>query len=97
MPPGDDRKLRVLFAALDNAVESLSPDQNVDEFACKIPFYRANGVRLTWVVNPDREAITSYCPEGEEMMLRPGDTLTGGNVLPGLTASVTNIFAQLIS
>lgn len=96
-PRMDARQRRLLRVAPDIAVEVLSPDQNADEFARKIAFYRANGVRLTWVVNPDRETFVVYRPEGEETLLRVGDTLTGEDVLPGFAADVADIFAQLIS
>jgi len=93
----DARDQRVLRMAPDIVVETLSPKQKADEFANKMAFYLANGVRLVRVVNPDRETITAYEPGNDILVLRPDDTLAGSDVLPGFTASLADIFEQLVS
>ena len=95
MPPGDARLNRFLRTAPDLAVEILSPDHRPGRFADKLKFYLRHGVRLVWVVDPDDELIYVYAPGRDSEILRPGDTLTGGEVLPGFTAAVADIFAQL--
>ena len=94
MPPGDARADRFLRTAPDMAVEVLTPDHRPGRFADKLVFYLQHGVRLMWVVDPDDELIYGYAPGKESEILRPGDTLTGGDVLPGFAASVADIFAQ---
>jgi len=86
---------RHLHVAPDLAVEILSPDQHMPEFLDKIQFYLLYGVRLVWVVDPSTEAVTEQAPGEEARLLRKGDTLVGGEVLPGFSVAVDDIFAQM--
>lgn len=95
LPRGDAREHRQLRVAPDLAVEVLSRNQKARPFASKIRFYLRHGVRLVWVIDPDAETIEVYSPEEDSFILRRGDTLDGGAVLPGLSVSVDDIFAQL--
>ncbi len=54
-----------------------------------------HGVRRVWVVDPEDETVYAYPPEGEAAIFKPGDTLTGDDVLLGLSLPVSDIFAQL--
>lgn len=84
-----------LFRAPDLAVEVLSPDQHWPEFLDKIQFYLQNGVRLVWIVDPETRTIAVEAPGKEGQVLQAGDTLTGGDVLPGLSVSVDRIMFEL--
>jgi Uma2 family endonuclease len=95
MPPGDTRVNRYVRTAPDLIVEVLSPDQPVARFTAKIQFYLRHGVRMVWVVNPQDETIMMFQPGEDDVTLRVGDTLDGGDVLPGFTAGVDDIMAQL--
>jgi Uma2 family endonuclease len=88
---------RHLHAAPDLAVEVLSPDQNWSQFLDKIQFYLLYGVRLVWVFDPATSTITVEAPGVEAVVLRPGDTLDGGAVLPGFSVAVADIFADMAS
>ena len=79
----------------DLAIEILSPDQPAGEFADKILFYVLYGVRLTWVVDPDRFTITVYIPGREPRHLTVTDTLEGSDVLPGFSVPVERIFTRI--
>jgi len=94
-PPSDPRRERHLRAAPDLAIEVMSPDQPAGRFADKLNFYLRHGVRFVWVVDPDEETIRVYRPGEDARTLRPGDSLDGGDVLPGFSVSVAEIFAQL--
>jgi Uma2 family endonuclease len=94
-PRGDLRDEPYLRAAPDLAVEILSPGQNARRFASKLRFYLRHGVRMVWVIDARDESITVYAPDEDELLLHPGDTLDGGDVLPGFTVPVADIFAQL--
>jgi Uma2 family endonuclease len=83
-----------LHAAPDLAVEVLSPDQHRGQFLDKVQFYLLYGVRLVWVIDPETETITIQEPGVEARLLGPGDTLDGGEVLPGFEVAVDEIFAQ---
>jgi Uma2 family endonuclease len=83
-----------LRAAPDLAIEILSPDQHVAQFLSKIQFYLLYGVRLVWVIDPSTTTITVQAPGVEPTVLRAGDTLDGGDVLPGFAVAVGDIFAR---
>jgi len=54
-----------------------------------------NGTRLLWLIYPDNRLIDVYRPGQPTVTLKAGDTLDGGDVLPGFTASLAAIFAIL--
>ena len=96
LPPVNATEQDYLLTAPDLAVEILSPSESAERFAAKLRFCLLHGVRLVWVVDPLRETITVYTPDdADERVLRAGDALDGGEVLPGFSASVTEIMAQL--
>jgi len=86
---------KFLWTAPDLAVEVLSPDQPADDFADKLQFYLLHGVRLVWVVNPETRTIRVYRPGEHSRLLQAGDTLEGGDVLPGFSVAVDDIFAEI--
>ena len=57
-------------------------------------FYLLYGVRLVWVVDPVRATVAVLVPGGEQPILTAGDTLDGGEVLPGFSVLVDEVFAQ---
>ncbi len=83
-----------LHTAPDLAVEILSPDQDAGRFLAKVQFFLQHGVRLMWVIDPDRKTVTALVPGADASVLTPTDTLDGGDVLPGFSVSVQEIFAQ---
>jgi Uma2 family endonuclease len=96
LPPVNALDQRYLMTAPDLAVEILSSDQDAERFARKLRIYLLHGVRLVWVVDPEARTITVYTPgPADERILRPGDMLDGGDVLPGFTVPVAEIMAQL--
>lgn len=86
---------KYLYAAPDLAVEVLSPDQPQAEFAAKLDFYRRHGVRLVWVIDPIRSTIAVLTSDADALLLTIDDTLDGGDVLPGFSVPVAEIFAQI--
>jgi hypothetical protein len=49
---------------------------------------------LVWVIDPERTTVAALIPNQEARLLTPGDTLDGGDVLPGFSVPVADIFAQ---
>ena len=78
----------------DLAIEVLSPSQSMAHFTDKIHFYLLNGVRLVWVIDPIAAEVVVLTPDREAVTLTAGDTLDGGEVLPGFSVKVADIFAQ---
>lgn len=83
-----------LYAAPDLAIEILSPDQPMARFSDKIQFFLLNGVRLVWIIDPADRTVAVLAPEQEPRLRSAGDTLDGGDVLPGFSVAVDEIFAQ---
>jgi Uma2 family endonuclease len=97
VPDDDTREMRPFEGAPDIAVEVLSPDQHAGEFADKLQFYLMYGVRLVWVLDPDRETVRIYAPGQRPVLLSGEDVLDGGEVLPGFSVPLTQLFSRLRS
>lgn len=92
--PGRNQR-KFLWTAPDLAIEVLSPEQDAGEFADKLLFYLLHGVRMVWVVNPWERTVRVYRPGEDSRLLGPGDVLDGGDVLPGFSVPIDEIFAEL--
>jgi Uma2 family endonuclease len=79
--------------APDLAVEVLSPSDRMADALAKIAMYLDAGVRLVWLVDPASQTVTIFRPDAIPARLGAGEILDGGNVLPGFTVPVTEIFA----
>jgi Uma2 family endonuclease len=79
----------------DLAVDILSPGQPAGEFADKLLFYLMNGVRVVWVIDPERRTIAVYRPGREPARLTREDMLDGDDLLPGFSVPVERIFARI--
>jgi Uma2 family endonuclease len=75
----------------DLAVEVVSPGDLPRDVRIKVGNYLAAGV-LLWVVHPEEQRIEVYAPGQPVKILGIGDILDGGNVLPGFTLPVRDIF-----
>ncbi|HEY3999328.1 MAG TPA: Uma2 family endonuclease [Candidatus Xenobia bacterium] len=76
----------------DLAVEVLSGGDRPGQVKKKVRQYLASGSRLVWVLEPRRQRIHIYRPDGIVQVLRGGDTLDGDNVLPGFRLAVADVF-----
>lgn len=91
LPPAEVRE-GFMPLAPDLAVEILSPSNRAREMAEKVNLYHQGGVRLVWVVQPKRRAVTIHPLDGELVTLHEFDTLEGGDVLPGFRLPVADLF-----
>ena len=88
----EDLSVGVGRVAPDLAVEVVSPNDLVDELDEKLSDYIQAGVRLIWVVHPRGRGVEVI--EGERRSWAgEGDTLSGGEVLPGFELPVATLFA----
>lgn len=78
----------------DLAVEIKSPTDTITEMRDTAVYYVANGSRLVWLVYPNYRLVEVYRPDADVEILGEADTLTGGDVLPGFTLPVREIFAD---
>ncbi|MEO8394240.1 MAG: Uma2 family endonuclease [Chloroflexota bacterium] len=79
--------------APDFAVEVVSPSDRADQIEKKVTEYLQYGTRLLWVVYPATKTVVAYTSTSMRRF-EMGETLDGGDVLPGLTLAVADIFAE---
>ena len=80
--------------APDLAVEVLSPSDRQGEVSAKAHEWLAAGCRLVWVVDPQARTVTQYRSRTEIAILTAAETLTGGDVVPGFSIAVAEIFGK---
>ena len=80
--------------APDLAVEVVSPRDAAAEMAEKVESYLDAGARIVWVVYPNTRSVAVHTPDGIVRTLRAGDTLDGGDVIPGFALALAELFAQ---
>lgn len=81
--------------APDFAVEVLSPSETASDTEEKLADYRAAGTPLLWVVDPAKRMVTIYAADTPTRWMREGETLDGGDVLPGFTLAVEALFEDV--
>ena len=82
-----------LDVAPDLAVEVVSPTDSASTVQLKAHDYVRAGVPLVWVVFPESRTVeVRRAGTSTIEVLGEGDTLSGGDVLPGFSAPVSEIF-----
>ena len=80
--------------APDLAVEIYSPSDRAGKVLRKVREYLAGGAGLVWVVYPRKRLVVVHTPDGGKRMVREPESLDGGDVLPGFTLPVAEVFAE---
>lgn len=78
--------------APDLAVEVVSPNDTAAGVQSKVQMWLESGVRLVWVVYPETRSVVAYRSLKEISTFTAGDTLGGGDVVPGFECKVAEIF-----
>jgi Uma2 family endonuclease len=81
--------------APDLAVEVLSESNTPKEMERKRGEYFSQGVSVVWEIDPSTRTATVYTPDGNETHLTESDRLDGGDVLPGFSLELSELFAEL--
>ncbi len=81
--------------APDLAVEVLSKSNTAAEMARKRAEYFRAGTRLVWMVDVDPRTVSVFTSAEEGIVLDENSQLTGGDVLPGFTLKIADLFATL--
>ena len=79
----------------DLAVEVLSLSNTYREMQLKLSDYFAANVRLVWIVDPELRTVEVHTGPAEMTLLREDDTLDGGDVLPGFSIPLAELFGEL--
>lgn len=90
VPTTDDQD-GFVEGAPDLAVEIRSPSDRPKQLAEKVAEYFAAGAGLVWVIEPRKRLVMVHTPNGITRVLRDGEVVDGGNVLPGFTAPVSEL------
>jgi len=91
LPPRTERG-RFLRLAPDLVVEVVSPNDSASYVQRKVIEYLNFGVKLVWIVDPNGQNITVYDNAEGVRFLKIEDELDGGDVLPGFSVPVAEIF-----
>lgn len=78
----------------DLVVEVVSPTNKAGELVRKTLDYQRAGVRLVWHVYPVQEVVQVIDSSRRMRMLGRGDTLEGGDVIPGFSLPLASLFVD---
>lgn len=83
----------------DIAVEILSPSDALTEAREKAEIYLLNGTSIVWLVQPERQGV-EVCRllDGAQLQIEFVDhdgKLSGGDILPGFSLEISQIFAVI--
>ncbi len=89
--PDEDFPGFVPFAP-DLAVEIVSPNDRPNEVHDKVDQYLAAGTGLVWVLWPKTSSVSVFGPGGANGQFGSEDELDGGEVLPGFSVRIADLF-----
>jgi len=78
--------------APDLVAEILSPDDRPGEVIGKIGEWLGAGVKLAWLLDPDRGIAHVYRPDGSVSLTEAAGALEGEGVLPGFRCPVKDLY-----
>jgi Uma2 family endonuclease len=76
----------------DFVVELRSHSDDLDELHTKLREHIDNGAQLGWLIDPVSKTVWVYRPDGEPVILKEPETLSGQPVLPGLLVALSRIW-----
>ncbi len=78
----------------DLAIEIKSPTDSATKLRRKAAYYLEHGAQMVWLVFPEKRIIEVYTADGNLQILTEADELTGGDLLPGFTLSIADLFTE---
>jgi Uma2 family endonuclease len=81
--------------APDLAVEIISPVDTANAFNDRVLQYLESGTRLIWAIYPSSKTVTVYKSSRKLVIFDINNVLDGGDVLPGFSLPVREIFKKL--
>jgi Uma2 family endonuclease len=76
----------------DFVIELRSQSDSLNKTQEKMEEYRTNGVRLGWLINPQKKQVEIYRLGQEKEVLQSPTTLSGEDVLPGFVLELSAIW-----
>jgi Uma2 family endonuclease len=80
--------------APDLCVEIISPSENRFDMMQKVQEYFESGAQQVWHVFPETKTVTVYTTPAETKDYAAEDQLSCGDILPGFTCLVSDLFEQ---
>lgn len=82
------------FAPIDPdfVIELMSPTDDLATTQEKMAEYIECGVKLSWLINPDEKQVEIYRLGKDRETLNNPSSLSGEDILPGLTVDLSDIF-----
>jgi Uma2 family endonuclease len=74
------------------AIEAVSFYGTAADFHLRVWDYLRAGTRVVWVLWPDTRSVSIHRPDGTSLEIGPDATLDGGDILPGFTVTVGDLF-----
>ena len=87
-------KARIPQLAPDLVVEVLSKGNTKTEMAKKLGEYFGAGVRVVWLVDPRKRTVRVHTAVDQFVLIKEGQTLDGGAVLPGFVLRMDELFVS---
>jgi Uma2 family endonuclease len=72
--------------------EVISPSESSEYIEEKVADFLVGGAQLVWLVFPKSRTIRVCLPDGSTHLVGPEGTLSGGDVLPGFSVALANLF-----
>jgi Uma2 family endonuclease len=76
----------------DFVIELRSKTDSIKDVRAKMEEYRRVGVRLGWLLDPQKQRVEIYRPGQDVEILEDPKTLSGEDVLPGFVLDLRSIF-----
>jgi Uma2 family endonuclease len=73
----------------DFVAEIISPNDSFSDVDAKVDAYLADGVRLIWIIDPQRRKAFVYTPDDSPVRLVGTGTLSGDDVIPGFEIALS--------
>jgi Uma2 family endonuclease len=80
------------YQSPDLAIEIVSPSERTSDTQAKINDYLRTGSREVWIVYPETRQVSVLLPDGTATIYGAGQKISGGDLLPGLSLSVDEVF-----
>ncbi len=77
----------------DFVIELRSHTDSLSKLQAKMQEYRDNGVRLGWLINPQRKQVEVYRAGQPQEMLENPKVLLGDRVLPGFALDLSRVWS----
>jgi Uma2 family endonuclease len=76
------------------AVEVVSPSDSAEDLDVKVEQYLQSGAKQVWILYPKTKRIHVFQPDSQVRVLDGMQTLEGGDLLPGFSMKVVEVFSE---